>query len=679
MKKRLRLFALLPALALAFALLPAPEPVLAGSGTVTWKITYVDIDDRDNVLGRETLVKPANAVFTEADLTLPPGWKTTFNKNGYIQTKGENGSIVSFPLGYTYFFDEEYTFLLKEIEPPKTPAPVKLDPEYDHITPFTDGVAWLIKDGKSGIIDTNGTIVVPPSWNFHSLGAFDGGVAWVLAGGMYGLVSKTGAVLAEPQFKSVGEFGEDGLALVVSDAGVSFIRRDGSYQIYGLQYDTAHKFSGGLARVGVRDAERSSYMAPKYFYGYVDALGQEAMAPQWNEAGDFTNGLAIVALGNKWGVIDEAGNYVLEPVYEAVKLDDGSPDYIYFQEGSRVGVAGRGGNIIHEAVFGVVTTFGACAVTEFRERDGGPVGLIDAAGNIVSAAQWDSAKTSAGYDRAIVSKDGLAGLVDFSGNVTVPATWWDAIGFYGNGIYLVRKGSLLGFIDGDGNVIAEPVWEQLYTFDSSAGDPMYGIEKGGKFGLLDRDGGVAVYPAWDELKSAGDGYTYFKLNGKYGLYDLTEQRTVLDAAYSVFERSSDGRFITYGTVENGTYTKNSDAHFLGLYDTVTKAFVLEPVYESLAYGGGGYVLAEKILINPGAEYSKAGYTTHENRIHALNGAVAAAAPEDAFAADALGGGCFAYMAFSGGYTTHRAVINSAGNVIVRVKEYSTRPLLAVPK
>ena len=70
----------------------------------------------------------------------------------------------------------------------------------------------------------------------------------------------------------------------------------------GRQFDRAGEFSEGLAPVGFGGR-----------YGYIDRRGRIAINPQFDQAGDFAHGLAPVWLGNRQGYIDKNGKYVWMP------------------------------------------------------------------------------------------------------------------------------------------------------------------------------------------------------------------------------------------------------------------------------------------------------------------------------------------------------------------------------
>lgn len=54
-------------------------------------------------------------------------------------------------------------------------------------------------------------------------------------------------------------------------------------------------------------------------YGYVDQTGRVAILPNYQEAGEFTEGLAKVKINNKYGYIDESGRCVIQPQFDDAK------------------------------------------------------------------------------------------------------------------------------------------------------------------------------------------------------------------------------------------------------------------------------------------------------------------------------------------------------------------------
>jgi len=70
------------------------------------------------------------------------------------------------------------------------------------------------------------------------------------------------------------------------------------------KYDAAGPFSNGLARVktGIK-------------WGYIDTTGSVIIPLKYNEVENFKNGLARVRLGQKWGLMDATGREIIKPTF----------------------------------------------------------------------------------------------------------------------------------------------------------------------------------------------------------------------------------------------------------------------------------------------------------------------------------------------------------------------------
>ena len=68
-----------------------------------------------------------------------------------------------------------------------------------------------------------------------------------------------------------------------------------------LKYDDANNFSEGLARVKLNGK-----------YGYIDKQGTEVIPLKYDYANNFSEGLALVGLADKYGFIDKQGTEVVK-------------------------------------------------------------------------------------------------------------------------------------------------------------------------------------------------------------------------------------------------------------------------------------------------------------------------------------------------------------------------------
>ena len=50
-------------------------------------------------------------------------------------------------------------------------------------------------------------------------------------------------------------------------------------------------------------------------WGYINQRGEVVIKPQFGDVGDFSEGLAVVQIGDKWGYINQAGEIVIKPQF----------------------------------------------------------------------------------------------------------------------------------------------------------------------------------------------------------------------------------------------------------------------------------------------------------------------------------------------------------------------------
>ncbi|PPJ62334.1 WG repeat-containing protein [Cuspidothrix issatschenkoi] len=78
-----------------------------------------------------------------------------------------------------------------------------------------------------------------------------------------------------------------------------------SYLVIAPKFDEAGYFHEGLASVNIDDK-----------WGYIDKTGKIVIPLQFNKVGNFHEGLAGVEIDYKWGYIDKTGKIVVPPEFE---------------------------------------------------------------------------------------------------------------------------------------------------------------------------------------------------------------------------------------------------------------------------------------------------------------------------------------------------------------------------
>lgn len=210
---------------------------------------------------------------------------------------------------------------------------------YEELGSFREGRCAFRSGDRWGLLDALGREVVPA--RFADQPRFSGGLAAVrLEDGDLVYVDPDGrvALKAPDGAVEVGDF-HDGLALFAAEGArggdklfdAPAERRYGFVSIAGTvavapQYVQAGEFSEGLAPVSRNakvpwqdDGDPMKHAfdpGEKDSWGYIDAAGKVAIDFQFNRAGRFSCRLARVRQNGKWGYIDTTGQLVIPARYE---------------------------------------------------------------------------------------------------------------------------------------------------------------------------------------------------------------------------------------------------------------------------------------------------------------------------------------------------------------------------
>lgn len=211
--------------------------------------------------------------------------------------------------------------------------------ENKYNTPFSsDGYAVFYKDGKYGIINSNGKIIVGPKYHsiyepqgnfFHGKGKlFINGILKVgclkdvmrLNNFKFGFINTQGVEVVECQYDYVSNFNE-GYALVqigkyktVNGRFVKpknfrryYIDTLGSVKItVPKSHLESYYFSDGLAKFINKGGKK----------GFINKYGKVVIRAKFAKCESFNNGRAVVSVGEKCGVINTKENFIVKPIYD---------------------------------------------------------------------------------------------------------------------------------------------------------------------------------------------------------------------------------------------------------------------------------------------------------------------------------------------------------------------------
>jgi len=200
-----------------------------------------------------------------------------------------------------------------------------IEPRFQDAGDFREGLAPVNVKGKWGFIDRTGDLVVAPQFDLAD--SFCEGFAAVSLGDKWGYIDTSGKIRIAPQYTFAGHF-SGGLAPIVPAGeqapGCVFIDKSGkiAFSIKNLSVDSSTRpfqpaigLSEGL--VPVTDFNTG-------LCGFLNDHGELAIDAMFDDAKEFSEGLAPVRKDDKWGFINKSGNWVIQPQFQdARSFSDG--------------------------------------------------------------------------------------------------------------------------------------------------------------------------------------------------------------------------------------------------------------------------------------------------------------------------------------------------------------------
>ena len=174
----------------------------------------------------------------------------------------------------------------------------------------------------------------------------------------------------------------------------------------GPQFDSWRPFSEGLAVV--RSDSKYDYIHGGK-YGYINSQGKTVIKKRFDEAGDFSCGIAYVNIGGKSGYIDRSGEFITDRKLDSVGRF--SEDRAVVTKGGKWGYIDRSGTTIINLQFDYADPFSEGLA---RVSINGKYGYIDKNGEIAIPLKFDSAGKFS-QEKASVQINGRSGIINRSG------------------------------------------------------------------------------------------------------------------------------------------------------------------------------------------------------------------------------------------------------------------------
>jgi hypothetical protein len=245
--------------------------------------------------------------------------------------------------------------------------------EFENLYP-----AYIMEENRSlwGYLNNSGEFIIPPQYDWAE-DFQENGLAVVYRANYAGLINKSDEFIVEPFYNVIYEY-NDGLSIAEHNGEYRIINENGEvvFQTDGL----IGEFSEGLAPFS-KQLENGGYR-----YGYINREGIVEIEPEYKDAENFIEGLALVCINEgKYAVIDRSGNMMYQYDYAIVTQMSDDLLIFYDSDSKKYGYLYINGTIAIDPVFSNAEPFsdGLAVVTIEDDTLGQRSMLIDKEGNPV--------------------------------------------------------------------------------------------------------------------------------------------------------------------------------------------------------------------------------------------------------------------------------------------------------
>lgn len=464
-------------------------------------------------------------------------------------------------------------------------------------------------NGKWGYADENDNWIIEPK--FVEADEFYRGIARVQYDWLWGFLKKDGSWLFEPVLHEADPFSEE-IARVRKGFFYGFINRKGEWVIEPI-LRKADQFDRRKTISEISNLKKENALISNKGKLIIDFNpGGAVSIPQ----SMFDNRIPY-QIGDKYGYLDQEGNWVIPPVYESITPFIQGRAFISTSKNSRnYDMIDLEGNVIMKSVDPVSDFKNGKAIVkvpiEIGERDiyqRYKAGVIDREGNwIIPPLYDDIGEFNKGF--SIIIENGKKGVIDKNGNVIIPSLYKD-IRQYSHHFNIKDDKKKVGLADINGKIIIQPKYEDCWIRE----DGFIILKNKGKYGLADLNGKTILKPTLDSMpgesedskslskdsllasqlfekvRDFSDGMAAIKKNDLWGFIDLQNNLSIEPQFDEVFD------------FKNGFSVVNVSNHW-GLIDKKGE-WLVEPKFDEIKEFSEGVAPAK--IFNPKERASKWGF------------------------------------------------------------------------
>ncbi len=274
---------------------------------------------------------------------------------------------------------------------------------------------------------------------------------------------------------------------------------------------------------------------------------------------------------NKWGVIDNKGNKIIDTSYdEMIVIPDENKDIFicpydinYDNETYKTKVLNKDGKEIftnYQNIKAIENTDGSDVWYENNVliyMQDGKYGLVDFDGKVLVNAEYDNIYSLQGIENSIIiEKDGKKGLINCAtGQIIIDAIYADIMAVsesYENGYIVKNAENKFGIILPDKKEVLEEKYDDIKKV---AGNNYYVVVENGTLEIINKSGKVILNSGFDSVEKIQVDKFIITLNGLYGVID-NKGNNVIPAEYQDLKFATSKTLIAKKNEKYGIISEN---------------------------------------------------------------------------------------------------------------------------
>lgn len=254
-------------------------------------------------------------------------------------------------------------------------------------------------------------------------------------------------------------------------------------------------------------------------WGYIDESGDFYIEPIYESAGPFYEGLAIVELEGKFGFVNKAGDLIIDAIFDdAYEMSEG---HAVVSLDSKWGMINRSGEFVIQPIYDDLGNLTE-GLTYFSENE--LYGYFDRRGLVRLAPQYSAAEDFENGKAIVASQDNF-GLIDGFGTTSIPFLY-ERLVRYEDTIYAALFDDLWGLLNERGDTLVPFSYDFIGRFYYNRAL----VERDDQFNYITPTGKVILtewmetYPQYRQLAQFENGYAKVEFEKGYNLIDVNGKK-----------------------------------------------------------------------------------------------------------------------------------------------------------